>query len=128
MKKRMVFLFNDLLLIAKLKANSKPTKYTFVRMFPMSQVRVLDIANRPGMCYLIGITPRDTDDQITFMCSSNDEKVLWLTTLKKIVKEFQLKEVAERKGKIDSPTMRKGTIESPSGSHSSLSTRSTKKP
>lgn len=32
------------------------------------------------------------------MCSSNDEKQLWLTALKKIIRDFQLKEVAERKG------------------------------
>lgn len=51
-----------------------------------------------GYCYLIGICPKDSDTQQNYMCSSNDEKQTWLTALKKIIRDFQLKEVAERKG------------------------------
>jgi hypothetical protein len=51
-----------------------------------------------GYCYLIGICPKDSDTQQNYMCSSNDEKQTWLTALKKIIRDFQLKEVQERKG------------------------------
>ncbi len=38
----------------------------------------------------------DPAAQTSFLCSSPEEKDKWLGTLKKLVKEFQLREMAEK--------------------------------
>lgn len=54
---------------------------------------------------MIGFSPKDSDsNQQNYMCSSNDEKQTWLAALKKIIREFQIKEVAERKGTASKQT------------------------
>ena len=81
----------------------------------LKDIRVIDVADRDGMCYIIGIQPKESTNspatppvsafgpqtsgpvQHNFMCSSNDEKQMWITQMKKIIKEIQMREVAEKR-------------------------------
>jgi hypothetical protein len=128
LKRRQLVLCNDLVLVIKAKppnvaaallqgtAGSAARKTLVLKQhFALKDIRVIDVADRDGMCYIIGIQPKESAAgaaalpgstfaatpagpvQHNFMCSSNDEKQTWITQMKKLIKEYQMREVAEKK-------------------------------
>jgi len=107
--KRHIFLFNDLLVICKQKPGLPPIRFVLKYQFELSTVRVVDIADRDGLCYLLGITVKDSDIQIDFLCSTSQEKLTWIATLKKIIKEIQIKDIQELKSAIAAAGIKSGS-------------------
>jgi hypothetical protein len=49
------------------------------------------------MCNVFAIQPKDGDTMTSLQCASADEKRTWVSSLKRIIKEYQIKEVAPSK-------------------------------
>jgi hypothetical protein len=107
-----VFLFNDLLLVAKEKSTGEKKTFSYVCHWMLAESRVIDVADKPGsssfsassfrsslidqefsgFTNIFGIASRNGyDDQVNFMCSSYDEKSAWMANVKKLFKKIMLK-------------------------------------
>eukprot|EP01102_Stenamoeba_stenopodia_P000594 TRINITY_DN10579_c0_g1_i1.p1 TRINITY_DN10579_c0_g1~~TRINITY_DN10579_c0_g1_i1.p1 ORF type:complete len:565 (+),score=123.64 TRINITY_DN10579_c0_g1_i1:137-1831(+) len=94
-RKRRCYLFNDLILYAKLRNKSKTLVYG--GKFPLEVTRVVDCSDTPDMKNFFELLERSSNASCYLSASTYEEKKEWMRAIKSIIKEYQKKEVREYK-------------------------------